>query len=108
MYHTEEYGPRFLVFLLDIVLDNIRKGAIASFVSLYDLPALFINDDNVVILVDYLHNLHIHATVDLNHLSAYIARHIRSQEGSHVGDILNLSPTAQRNLVAPLLANLLG
>ena len=73
MHHAQEYGSWLGIFLLDVVFDNIRKGAIASLVSLYDLPALFIDDDNMVVLVDYLHSLHVHATVDLDDLSAYVA-----------------------------------
>ena len=55
MHHTQEHGSRLGVSLLDIVLYNIREGAIASLIALHDLPTLFVNDDNMVVLVDDLH-----------------------------------------------------
>ena len=56
MHHAQEHCPRLLVLLFDIVFHNIREGAIASLVSLYDLPALFIDYYNMVVLVNDLHN----------------------------------------------------
>ena len=55
MHHTQEDGPGLGIFLFDIVLDNIRKGAIASLVALYDLPALFVDYNDMVVLVNDLH-----------------------------------------------------
>ena len=57
MYDAEEHGPRLRVLLLDIVLHNIREGAVASLVALNDLPTLFIDDDNMVVLVNDLHTV---------------------------------------------------
>ena len=51
MHHAEKHFAGLLVLLFDILLYNIREGTIASLVSLYDLPALFIDDDNMVVLV---------------------------------------------------------
>ena len=56
MHHAEKYFAGLLVLLFDILLYNIREGTIASLVSLYDLPALFIEDDNMVVLLDDFHN----------------------------------------------------
>ena len=55
MYHSEEHGPGFLVFLLDVVFHNFRKGAVASFVTLHNLSAFLVDYDNMVVFVDYLH-----------------------------------------------------
>ena len=57
MHHAEEHGPWLLVLLLQIVLYNIRKGAIASLVALHDLPTLFVDYDDMVVLVNDLHRL---------------------------------------------------
>ena len=57
MHHAEKHFAGLLVLLFDILLYNIREGTIASLVSLYDLPALFIDDDNMVVLVNDLHRL---------------------------------------------------
>ena len=56
MYHTQEHSSGLGIFLFDIVLDNIRKGAIASLVALYDLPTPFIYNDDMVVFVNDLHN----------------------------------------------------
>ena len=42
MHHTQKYCSRLLVLLFDIVFHQIRKGAIASFITLHDLPTLFV------------------------------------------------------------------
>ena len=34
---------------------NIREGAIASLIALYDLPALFVDYNDMVVLVNDLH-----------------------------------------------------
>ena len=57
MYYTEKYGSRLMVLFFQIVLHNIREGTIASLIALHDLPALFVDDYNMVILVDDLHRL---------------------------------------------------
>ena len=46
--------------------------------------------------------LHIHATIDLNDLTADVARHVGGKEGCHIGNVLNLTTTAQGNLVHSL------
>ena len=56
MHHTQKHRSGFLVFFFDIVLDNIRKGTIASLVALYDLPALFVDYNNMVVLVNDFHS----------------------------------------------------
>ena len=57
MHHTQEHFAWLLVLLLDIVFHNIREGAIASLIALNDLPTLFVNDDNMVVLVNDLQYL---------------------------------------------------
>ena len=57
MYHAQEYLAGLMVFLLDIIFDNFREGAIAGLVSLYDLPALFIDYNNMVVFVNDFHYL---------------------------------------------------
>ena len=56
MHHAEKHFAGLLVLLFDILFYNIREGTIASLVSLYNLPALFVDDDNMVVLVDDFHN----------------------------------------------------
>ena len=51
MHHTQKNVPGLVVLLLQIGLDNIREGSIASLVSLYDLPALFVYNNNMIIFV---------------------------------------------------------
>ena len=55
MHHPQEHCPGFLVLLFDIVLHNIREGAIASLITLYDLPTLFVDYNDMVVLVNDLH-----------------------------------------------------
>ena len=47
---------------------------------------------------DSANRLHVHTTIDLDNLTTYVARHIRSEEKTNVSDILCLTTTAQRNL----------
>ena len=56
MYYTKENGTRLLVFLLDVVLHQFGKGAVASLVALNDLPALLVYDDNMIVFVNDFHD----------------------------------------------------
>ena len=55
MHHAKEDGTWLVVLLLQIVLHQLRERLVASLVALDDLAALLIDDDNVVVLVDYFH-----------------------------------------------------
>ena len=59
MYHAQEHRSGLGIFFLNIVFDNIRKGAIASLVALYDLPAFFIHYNNMVVFVNDFHTSYI-------------------------------------------------
>ena len=71
--YSQEDFSRFLVTLLDIRLYRIRKGDIARLVALDDLPALLIDYDNMVVLVNDLHTSYILLlTSDILHQTSYI------------------------------------
>ena len=55
MDHAEEDLAGLLVFLLDVLLHDVRERAVAGLVALHDLAALLVDDDDVVVFVDYLH-----------------------------------------------------
>ena len=57
MDYSQKNGSGLGILIFDIVLHNIREGAIASLVALHDLPALFVNDDNMVVLVNDFHHV---------------------------------------------------
>ena len=46
--------------------------------------------------------LHVHAAVDLNNLTADVARHVGSKEEAHVGDVLCLAAATERYLLHPV------
>ena len=54
-----------------------------------------------------VNELHVHATIDLDDLTADVARHVAGKERSDVGDVLHLTAAAQGYLLLPLVANLL-
>ena len=49
MYYAQEYRTRLLIFLLDVVLHNIREGTIASLVSLYASYILLLTSNYIFI-----------------------------------------------------------
>ena len=51
--------------------------------------------------------LHVHTTVDLNNLTANIARQVGSEEDANICDILSLTTTTQWNLLHPVLTDFL-
>ena len=55
----------------------------------------------------YKRVLHVHATINLDNLAADIACHVRSEEETYVGDVLGLTAATERNLLHPVLANIL-
>ena len=55
MYHAEKHVARFGIFFFDIGFHVVGQGAVARFVALHDFAGLFVDDDNVVIFVDYFH-----------------------------------------------------
>ena len=55
MHHAEKDVPRLVVLLLDILLHHLREGLVARLVALDDFASLFVDDDDVVVLVDDLH-----------------------------------------------------
>ena len=57
VYDTEKDVARFLVFLLDIILHNVRERSIARFVFLDDFSAFFVYDDNMVVFVNDCHDV---------------------------------------------------
>lgn len=69
MHYTEEDVAGLVVTLLDVGFYNIRKWCVAGLVALDDLTTFFVYDDYMVVFVEYLHGLHIHATVYLDDLS---------------------------------------
>ena len=72
--HTEKDVARLLIFLLQPFLDGIGERKVARLVALYDFAHLLIDDDDVVVLVEWLHRaLHVHAAIDLDDLAADIA-----------------------------------
>ena len=54
MYHSEEHIARLIILLLDVLLNDVGERSVASLVALYYLAALFVDDDNVVVCVDYV------------------------------------------------------
>ena len=54
---AEEDLSRFLVFLLDILLDQVGQRRVACLIALHNLAALLCDDDDVVVLVDYFHRV---------------------------------------------------
>ena len=62
-------------------------------------PPLSINTESFIVL-------HVHAAINLDDLSADIAREVGSQESGNVSDILDLTTATEGNLLLPLVANL--
>ena len=54
--YTKEYGTRFSVLLLDVLLHRLRQRLIASLITLHYLTTLFVDDDDMIILIDHSHN----------------------------------------------------
>ena len=52
---TKKHGARLLVLFFQVLLDGFRQRFVASLVTLHNLAALLRDDDDVVVLVDYLH-----------------------------------------------------
>ena len=55
MGDAEEDGSRLVIFFFQIVFHQLRERPIASLVALDDLAALFVDDDDVIILVENCH-----------------------------------------------------
>ena len=56
MYHAQEHLARLGILLLDIRLYGFRQGNIPCLITLYDLTALLVHDDDMVVFVEYLHS----------------------------------------------------
>lgn len=52
--------------------------------------------------------LHVHAAVDLDNLAGDVGRHVGSEEGCHIGDILDLAGATQGYFLVPLLTYFVG
>lgn len=52
--------------------------------------------------------LHVHTAVNLDNLTRNIAREVRSEEESNRSDVFNLTAAAQRNLLDPFGADIVG
>jgi len=55
MGYAKKHIPRLLIFFLNVFLDDVRKGFVASLVALNYLATLLVNYYNMIILVDYFH-----------------------------------------------------
>ena len=58
VHHAQEHVARLLVLLLQIVLHQLRQRPVARLVALHYFAALLGDDDDMVVLVDYLHVAH--------------------------------------------------
>src|SRR5574344_2384389 len=57
MYYAEENIPRLAVRLFNILFYCLRQRTVARFVSLDNLPAIFINNNEVIVFVNNFHSI---------------------------------------------------
>ena len=57
MHHTEKHVAGLVVRLLDIGFHRLGERFVARLVALYNLSAPLVDDDDVVIFVDYFHTV---------------------------------------------------
>ena len=55
VHHAEEHVPRLVVLLFDVFLHHLRQRLVAGLVALHNLRTAFVDDDEVVVFVDYVH-----------------------------------------------------
>ena len=53
--HTKEYIPRLRILHPDVFLHGVGERGVAGLVALYNLPALLVHHDDMIILIDYSH-----------------------------------------------------
>ena len=56
MGHAEKHLPGLGILLLDVGFDGIGQGGVACFVALHDFARGFVDDDDVVVFVEYFHS----------------------------------------------------
>ncbi len=55
MHDPEEYVPRLVVLRLEILFEDVYERFISGLITLYDLSRLFIDDEEMVVFVEYVH-----------------------------------------------------
>ena len=55
MYHAEEHVAGLGIRLLDILFHGVGERFVAGLVALHNLSAALVDDDDMVVLVNYVH-----------------------------------------------------
>ena len=131
---TDEDIAGLGIFLFEPRLEHFREGLVAGLVALHDFAAGFVHRNEVIVFVDNFHErksidtksckpalrwaradlqrevlvLHIHTAIYLDNLAGNIGRKVGCEEEGDVRHVFRRTATAQRYLLAPFFADILG